>query len=337
MVMPLVPAGVADPRLQALGEIAAATASPNLQTSIERQILAERVSPFALNWVPAGSFLPGTQTKVGQTRPVNGQTDVVHIGDGSLHPGDQPNLPATAGRHTRGSWHQIVMEPIGEVFFDVPDGEVFPGSSPPTSDEGLSNGNTATILKARATLMMGNARKQTIDFDILAGVDFSLACFHLIDILALVPDPSSVPDSIPPDLPASRSIATVISTAIYCGLPPRGSRQTLSYSQLFFLGQENVAEMPVVPAAREVEIFTDQPAVAANSIVVDFLYALHNPLVAQSTNTMSTDVIPLGGVNVPIGSRSSLRVTIPGQTNLIRVTQSGLPNLTVNIVQLLKI
>jgi len=336
MVMPLVPAGVVDPRTQALGEIAAATASPNLQTSIERQILAPVANPFALNWVPAGSFLPGTQTKVGQTRPVNGQNSVVHIGDGSLHPGDQPNLPATAGRHTYGSWHHIVMEPIGEVFFDVPVDETFPGSSPPTSDQGLTNGNTATLLKARATLMMGNARKQTIDFDILAGVDFSLACFHVIDIQALVPDPTSIPATLP-DLPADRSIATVISTAIYCGLPPRGSRQTLSYSQLFFLGQENVAEMPVVPAAREVEIFTDQPAAAANSIVIDFLYALHNPLVAQSTNTMSTDVIPLGGVNVPIGSRSSLRVTIPGQTNLIRVTQSGLPNLTVNIVQLLKI
>jgi hypothetical protein len=336
MVMPLVPAGVVDPRTRALGEIAAATVSPNLQTSVERQILAPEANPFALSWVPAGSFDPFTTNKIGQTRPVTGQNNVVHVGDGSLHPGDQPNVPATAGLHTRGSWHQIVMEPIGEVFFDVPPDEVFPGSNPPDADTGLSIGNTATILKARATLMMGNARKQKIDFDILAGVDFSLACFHVIDIQALVPDPTSVPTSVPPDL-TFRSIATVISTAIYCGLPPRGSRQTLTYSQLFFLGMENVAEMPVVPAAKEVEVFVDQPAVAANSVVIEFLYAEENPLFARSTNVMLTDVIPLGSTNVPIGSFNSPRVTIPGQTNLIRVTQSGLTNLTVNIVQLLKI
>lgn len=336
MVMPLVPAGVVDPRQQLLGEIAAATVSPNLQTSIERQILAPSSNPFATNWVPAGSFLPGTQTKIGQTRPVNGQNDVVHIGDGSLHPGDQPNLPATAGAHTRGSWHQIVMEPIGEVFFDVPADETFPGSNPPTSNEGLSNGNTATVLKARATLMMGNARKQTIDFDIGAGVDFALACFHIIDIVALVPDPTSIPADIPVDLP-DRSIATVVSTAIYCGLPPRGSRQTLTYSQLFFTGMESIIEMPVVPAAKEIEVFVDQPAVAANSVTIEFLYAESNPLVARATNTPLTAVIPLGSTNVPIGAFHSLRAVIPGQANLIRVTQSGLTNLTVNVVQLLKI
>lgn len=293
--------------------------SATTMMGIENQIIAPNANPFALGWVPAGSNVNGV--KIGETRQVNGR-NITSIGSGSLHVGDSD------GADLRPSWHHVMMEPRGEVFFD-PDAEI------PTSDESVSLGNTATLLKARIEIAIGNGRRQSVDFDILAGVDFSLAALHVLKIEALVPDPSSIPE-VPPDVP-TRSIATVVSTGVYRGLPPRGSRQTLTYSQVFFLVGELQAFMPVVPAAREVEIFCDQPAVANNSLVVDFLYMLGNPIATTVSATPPfTDFYMVGSVNVPINARNTARVTIPGQANVIHVTASGLTSPIVNIVQSLK-
>ena len=298
----------------------AALMSATTMIGFERQVIAPVANPFATRWVPAGTPQPDG---IGEVRPVTGQQDVTHIGGGSLHPGD------SNGSDLRPSWHHVTIDQIGEALFD-PAGEV------PSADVSQSLGNTATLLKGRITLAVGNARRQTIDFDLLAGLDFSVAAQHVLSIEALVPDPESIdPDASPPDLP-TLSLATTVCTGVYCGLAPRGTRMTLTYSQVFFLAGERIAFMPVVPAAREVEVLVTQPAVAANSVVVDFLYVLENPLIAQASNTFAPNAFLVGSVNVPIGAMSTPRVTIPGNCNMIRVTQSGLTDLIVNVVQLLK-
>ncbi len=298
----------------------AALMSATTMLGFERQIIAPVANPFALRWVPAGSMVGGT--KIGETRPVTGQQDVVHIGDGSLHPGD------SNAADLRPAWHHVTIDQIGEVFFDPTTQDV------PSADVSQSLGNTATLLKARVTIAVGNARKQVFDFDILAGVDFSLAGLHVLSVEALVPDPTSIISS-PPDVPVL-SLATTVCTGVYCGLAPRGTRLPQTYSQVFYLSEELMAFMPVVPGAREVEIFSDMPAAAANSILADFLYVLENPLEAQASNTYAPAAFVVGSVNVPVGSYSSARVAIPGNANMIRVTTSGLTNPTINIVQFLK-
>ena len=224
----------------------AALMSGTTMIGFERQIIAPVANPFALQWVPAGT--PRT-APIGETRIVTGQ-DHTHIGDGMLHPGN------SRADDLRPVWNHVTIDQIGEVFFDPATQEI------PSANTSQTLGNSATILKGRIKISVGNAREQIIDFDLLAGVDFSVAAQHILAIEALVPDPASIVSS-PPDIPI-RSLATTVTTGVFCGLPPRGSRQCLTYSQVFFLTEERMAFMPVVPAAREVEVFVDQPAVAAN-------------------------------------------------------------------------
>ena len=163
----------------------AALMSATTMLGFERQIIAPVANPFALRWIPAGSLEGGT-TPIGETRPVTGQQDVRHIGGGSLHPGD------SNASDLRPAWHHVTIDQIGEAFFDI-------GADPPSADVSQSLGNTATLLKGRIRITVGNAREQIIDFDILAGIDFSIAAQHVLSIEALIPDPTSI-DTSPPDI-----------------------------------------------------------------------------------------------------------------------------------------
>ena len=296
--------------------------SATTMLGFERQVIGPIANPFALNWVPAGS-MGASGERIGEYRPVTGQQDVRQIGGGSLHPGD------SNGSDLRPSWHHITMEPIGEAFFA-------PGEDPPNADEVVSLGNTATILKARIRTTVGNARVHTLDFDVLAGVDFSVAAQHVLSVEALVPDPASIIAS-PPGILES-SFSAVVCTGVYCGLPPRGSRMTLTYTQPFYLASgAALGIMPVVPGAREVEILVDSISAEPGGVVLEFLEILANPIVPSYTDPAAGTFFTLGEVNMPAGASNTTRVTIPGQANAMRISSSlGDVASVVTIIQLLK-
>jgi len=269
--------------------------------------------PYALRWIPVNTIIPGVfvgeRLSVGRTL-VNGD---------NLHPGDS-GMPSI-GQIVQ--WHHVSIS--------VTNNTVYPVDAPVENPE-QRNSDDATILKARVTLLMGNARTRTFDIDIGSGREFDVRCKAVESIVALVPDPTSLPPIRPaPLLAGDFRFATTIVVSIYCGCEPQGYRAPLSYTQAFFFGVGSAARftMPVMSAAHEFEV----SSTLGLPLVATMAMALYQPVVAMTT--VDPAVIELSSFTADPGI-TQVRGAIPGNADIIIVSGSA-PATAVEVVQLLNV
>jgi hypothetical protein len=239
-----------------------------------------------------------------------------------IHPGN-----TAIGQYAAGVWHHVSIAVDGELRTEN-------GVSPDAATID-STGWRASILKARITLMMGNSRQRSFDFDIGAGVEFDIKAQAVQSIEVLVPDPAGIvtqPDDV------TRQVNTILMSTVYCE-PSAGRHARLTYSQPFWItGAFTEWWMPVMPNASEVMLQVEDAAAAAviaRAELVDVSSgALINPTYGPPPTVSSYSV--LGGVAVPPNSSSSPRVPL-GQANAIRVVVAAPAPSVVNVVQILDV
>ncbi len=289
------------------------------QTAFEFQIIGPRANPFALNWFP----VTPQDAPTAQVLTVD-QRNLQQLGDG-LHPGDT----ADTEDGPEGLFHHISIEPLGEVLFPF-------GTPHPDPVITQQVGNAATLLKARVSLLMGNARERSFDLDIGAGAEFAVKAQRVLDITPLVPDPN---DPLPTRVGADGdSFSVVILTTIYCGLYPTPCCMRQRYTQPFDLGTAGVtsAVMPVMPAARDAMLEISPATVGAGQADLTFIYAfapeidtttdpptfIQTPIVA-AYGTPSYAFVTLGSVTISNGESSTPMVPIPNGANAILFNNSA--------------
>lgn len=275
-------------------------------------------NPYLTRWVPPHTIVGGSPAgeifPLGHTRPLpDSSSDTIHPGDASIHgPGPVP-------------WHHVSIA----VTHDV----IYPTAAPVDAPE-QKPGNDATLLKARITLAMGNNLIRRFDFDIGAGVEFDVRCRAVMSIEALVPDPTAVPDFVPPELvDASFQFATSLVTCVSCGATPQGYRTPLRYSQVFFMQGEDPVVMPIVSEAAEVLLLTNASNVAAGSVVGQFAYIYDSPIPIMFSPP--TTFSPMGSLTSAPGE-TQVKGDIPYNANAILIGHAAAPA-RLNVIQFLDV
>lgn len=278
-------------------------------------------NPYLTRWVPAstelnigGTIRPaGEILALGRTIPILDGSDAIHPGDGGIFsPG--PTL-----------WHHVSIGVTSDV--------IYPTDAPITNPEQIP-GNRATLLKARITMMMGNSRTRSFDFDIDSGVEFDVRCKSIVGITALVPDPTAIPTFTPPELIGqSFQFATTVVVTILCASTPQGYKNPLRYSQAFFTQGEDPVLMPIFRDTDEVLLMTDTPDASSGSVDGTFIYAYESPLLAGGP--IPTIFSPLGTITSAPGV-TQVRDKKAGNANGILAGHAAAPA-RINVIQLLNI
>jgi len=279
-------------------------------------------NPFALRWVPVSTIFNGESAgeifALGLLNPLLNNADTIHPGDGGVR---TDNV---------GQWHHISIGVTGE--------SIYLADEVPANPERFasSNGNMATILKARITVSLGASKTRTFDIDIGAGVEIDIKCRAVMSIVALVPDPTSVPDAIPEEFATGeRTFAVVVTTCVSCASVPQGYSMPATYSQLFFANEEGfAATMPIVSAARHIELFASSIVDVAGSVRGDFVYVLDSPVVPSITPTAFAAAG--GSMSSAPGQGQTRKSIIPGNVNAIIVSASATQSV-INVVQMLNV
>ena len=297
------------------------TRHPPLPSAFDYLIVAPEANPFLLIWNPPGNRLGRNQVVGSGFSPVNRLGSITGSGGYSMHPGDQTENPQPVG-----VWHHVSVEPREAL---LP-----PGTSPIGIDMPAveSLGNRSSMLKARIKLQMGNTRSRDFDFDIGAGVEFDVCCYAVHGIDALVPDPA-FGGITPEDVPNPRlTLATILTTAVYCGASKNHTKHPLTYTQSFVVG-ENGFTMPVMPAAREVIFMLDSSAAAP--VDIDMIYMFTNPILP--TNVVAPiPFVQIASVTIPTGSSTSPIVPIPGNVNAFTISGTDGTSI-ITVVQILNL
>jgi len=300
-----------------------------LNSAISVLVVAPVANPFLLDWVPPG------YRRQGPIVPGSGYHDVVAPQIGilqqrgySLHSGDQTNNPQPVG-----VWHHVSISAL----------ESYPPLGTTLTQEGGIDagavealGNSASILKARIRLMMGNSRERSFDFDIGAGVEFDVRAYAVLGIDVLIPNPAG-PGGVPEDLlPNLTALATIITTAVYCSASNSTHRVPLTYTQSFGLSGEgaDVAAMPVMAAAREAQLLFESEAAAAGTELV-FGFTPTNPILPTEL-APTFPFIEVGSVAVPAGQAGTPLTLIPGSANVL-IIRGASGSITASIVQTLNV
>ena len=277
-------------------------------------------NPFALRWVPVGTIFGGVPAgeimALGRTVPVPNAANLLHPGDGGRTTGDVQH------------WHHISISVQGEA--------IFPSAAVPDRPENTAgNGHHSSIVKARITLALDNSRTRTFVADVGAGIEIDVKCRAVEMIEALVPDPTSLPDGLPPPLAEPFTFFAIITTCVTTCEAPQGYRMPTKYSQSFFLNPGALTwTMPVVEAAQEVELLSSDPFdPPVGPTVGTFLYvrtADLDPSVGTPPNA-----VPIGDFGAPAGRGPR---TIPGNANAISVERPlGAAAGPVTVIQLLNV
>ncbi len=293
-----------------------------------------RADPFALRWIPVLDFVTdpvtGLQQEAGEIFPLGRTTPIPGVGS-AIHPGD--GGARTADVH---HWHHISIGVKGEAIFPI-------GSEPPNIDRvAESHGNKSTLLKARVILAMGNSRTRSFDIDIGAGVEIDVKCRAIVGIIALVPDPTSIPPNEPDELETTpREFASAVVVTCSTCEAPKNHRICAKYTQSFFidptaLPAQSTAVMPIMPDAQEIELYVDDVVAGAGSVAGQFIYGLENPIVASYTPPVAS---------IPIGLLQSLpfqahvpTATIPGDANAILLQRgASTDDSVITVVQILNV
>jgi len=290
-------------------------------------------NPFALRWVPPnaqwvpeGSLVSvdvGEVSMLGRTTPLPNNSVAIHPGDGGRTTDDIER------------WHHISIGVDGETIYPT-------GATPDNVDRiAQSSGNRSTILKVLITLIMGNSRTRSFACDVGAGIEIDVKCRAVVSVIPLVPDPTpeiSIPLALPEAFVSFPSdFAVAVTTTVTCGVAPQGYRMPLTYSQLFYLGGASPLEaiMPIVSAAREVQIFDSDADDAGGVAVGDFVYALEGNI--QPSLVLPAGYAPVGQVTSAPGTSQTDRVMIPGNANAIIASSTTATANALNVVQILNV
>jgi hypothetical protein len=298
--------------------------SPDAQKVLVRVPL---VNPGAFRWILANdprdeiadevSFLHAPTT----TRGGNGA--LIHSGTERL--AQNPPL---------GKYHYVSIEVDGEIAYDIGEAPVFePLLQPPVVQ---STGNRSSLLKARITLDMGTGKQRKFDFDIGAGVEFSVAAYAISKIEVLIPDPRvSIPAEPSPEGDTGPfQLATVLTTTAYFTQQSARQKNPLTYTVPAALNV-NLTEFFVPRVADSVAI--EAGAFEGTSIVVDFLYV--PPGFREASYTAPASYYVLDSAQPPTATSRIPRTLIPGNANAMRVRRTGGPagSQVVNLIQVLNV
>lgn len=293
-----------------------------------------RADPFALRWIPVLDFITdpitGLQVQVGEIFPLGRTTPTPGVAS-AIHPGD--GGARTADVH---HWHHISIGVKGEAIYPVED--------PPANidREAESHGNRSTLLKARVILMMGNSRTRQFDIDVGSGVEIDVKCRAVVGVIALVPDPTSIPPGEPSDLtdPIREFAVALVATVSTCEAA-KSHRVQAKYTQSFFIDPtatppQTTAVMPIMPDAQEIEIYSDDVIAGAGSVVGQFIYGLENRI--DASYTPPTASVPLGLLQSLPAQGHVPVATIPGDANAILLTRGAADdNSIITVVQILNV
>lgn len=261
-------------------------------------------NPFALRWIPADVKLTRDNAPLS-----NDPSDLI----GSIDP-----LPYS-------QWWNFQIFPDGEFLFA-------PGNDPamPFSAAISGGSNQSSLLKIEIEVALGNNQSRTLRMDLGSGIDIALHCKKISHVRVLIPDPASIPATLPPVyMTDPRFFWTAVTASVNCSQAPRSVTRP-TYSQLFYtLGMQSFF-MPRVAASKEIEVFADRPF---GTDLFHFVYALQSPLPAGYVIPPNA---PVGDLSLPALLRNTVRAIIPGQANGFNYEMLESPdNTTVNVVQIL--
>lgn len=304
--------------------------SPDATKYIVRSPLA---SPGAFRWILPNQ--PRSANPIGGVDYVASSMPTRRANGAIIHDGSQ----GVAQNGLYGKWHHVSIEVDGELMIDA----ALPPPDPPAVQD--AKGNQSSLLKARIRLGMGNSRVREFDFDIGAGVEFDVACYSVLSIEVLIPDPEEGGSFDPPFTDESGvpitapalQLATVLSPTVYYTTYSGRQHNPLTYTTPTLLDATNpVWLIPRVSESVAITGGINAIAAAGSTVLVDFVYV---PSLLSEVLPGSTGFPPffiLDTVAVPTGSSRIPQSLIPGNANafLVRRTIETTSTL-VNVVQVL--
>lgn len=247
-----------------------------------------------------------------------------------------------------GTDHVTANQPYGKVHHVsiAVDGELLDpiGSEIRQPPEVSALGNRSSLLKARITLGMGNARIRKFDFDIGAGVEFDVKAYKIKNIEVLIPDPRvpilNAELLVPPPSQPEGQLSTLLTTTTYFTTIATGQHNPLTYTVPLILAGEEQASWMVPRVADSVAVTGGVNAfddAASGGVIVDFIYVtggLREVVFGPPFPNFSI----LDQVALPAGSSRLPHTLIPGNANafLVRRTFETASTL-VNVVQVLNL
>lgn len=255
-------------------------------------------NPFATEWVPL--------------------THEDLIPDGAV--GSSVEIDGISGTKT---WWNLVVQPRGEVFYDPATQEV------PTLSEVLSSDDRlVSMMKVEIEYNAGNGKINRRRMDVGTGVDIFVTPNQNLKARILVPNPESVPTTLPssmaprPDL----RVAADVMIGLECVQAPVGRDDAL-YTQPFYTipgdPEQAAFDAEIQRGAKEAQIFSSAPL----SGTAEFIF--------ERTPFDSTDVGNFFTASAPGDNTASEIVIIPQIADLIRVVPTNGP-LVITVVQRLK-
>ena len=282
------------------------------------------VSAYAFEWIKANNPRDGIGDSVDFVKSL---TTNRRNNGAIIHEGNE----RVAQNSPYGKWHHVSIEVDGELMLDA-------AAALPEPPQIQSLGNLSSILKARITLDLGNARVRTFDFDIGAGVEFEVAAYNVQEIEVLIPDPRVNIPFEPPvggSDPGPQQLATVLTSTVYFTTYSGRQHNPLVYTTPVVLTvNDAVWFVPRVSDSIELSGGVDDIAVAAGDVIVDFIYVPRQ--LRAVTPTAPPAFFILDQIALEAGSSRFPRVLIPGNANAFRVRRAfGTPSTTVNLIQVL--
>lgn len=274
------------------------------------------VSPYAFRWMLGNDPRDDVSDTITYVRDPS-TVGKLGLNGAVIHQGTERLFANPAS----GKYHHVSVSVDGEVAYPLSVEELQP-------PQVQSVGNRSSLLKARITLDLGNARRRTIDFDIGAGVEFTVSCYSISSLEVLIPDPRvEIPNELGPQGDQGPfQLATVLTSTIYFTQWSSGPKNPLTYTvPLSFGGTITEA---FVPRAAD-SVLVTAGTTPGSAVSVDFLYV--PPGFREVAYAAPTSYYILDSVTLLPGQSRLQETTIPGNTNAYRVRGDSF----VNIVQIL--
>lgn len=301
--------------------------NPLSPDSMKYLVRVPLISPYAFRWI-----LPNTPQDgdIGSVDYVKQITPATRKNGAVIHEGNE----RVAQNSPFGKWQTIGIEV---------DGELMVAASNPEPDLTLvqSTGNRSSLLKARATLDLGNARTRSFDFDIAAGVGFAVPAYSVQKLEVLVPDPRvEIPferDPVGVD-PGPLQSATVLTTSAYFTAQQPNTRSILTYTTpIFITAADATWFVPRAQESVEIQLALNTFTVGTSIVLLDFLYVPEG--IREATQVAPTTFFLLDQLTLDVlgGPSRSMKVAIPGNANAYRLTRSVVTPFTfVNVIEFLE-
>lgn len=221
------------------------------------------------------------------------------------------NTAFDSGNTYTADWRSFTVEVFGEAYF--------PTNAPPADlkQAALDSRNPRSFLKLRLKWPQGNSRIRTVRMDISTGLTVFIPPTWSVEATVLVPDPASIPESLPQAFNTGVSFSTFVVCTTRCIKAPVG-RDTATDTQCYFITDDPPAQASFLDArqqdSRIVQVFANSPL---DTSELEFVQDL----------APFPDVFGLGsfGTSLPAATTETRDSTYPGPANAIRYTPAVVP------------